>query len=339
MGVKLKDLFETKKTSYEQLAHKRIAIDAFNMLYQFLTTIRMQDGTPLKNSKGNITSHLVGLLARCTNMLEHNIKPIFIYDGTPPELKRAERERRKELKEEAQKKYAQAIQEQDGEQMKKYAGRTVQLTADIISESKELLTALGIPWIQAPSEAEAQAAYIVQRGDADYSASQDYDSLLFGTPKLIRNLGISGKRKRPGSYGYIQIEPEIIVLEEELKRLHITQKQLILLGMIIGTDFNIGGIQGLGPKKGLMKIKEHGEDMDALFADIGWKSEYTYQDVYNTLADMPVTETYTTTQKNIDEQYIHDLLVKRFEFNPQRVQQSIERIQTRSSQKGLAEFF
>lgn len=339
MGVKLKDLVEVQETSFEELSHRVIAIDAFNMLYQFITTIRMRDGTPLKNSKGHVTSHLVGLLARATNMLEHNIKPIFIYDGKTPELKSAERKRRKELKDDAKQKYDKAVADEDVVAMKKYAGRTAKLTEQLIKESQKLLDCLGIPWMTAPAEAEAQAALMARNGDADFCASQDYDALLFGAPKLLRNLNSSGKRKRPGTYSYNNTYPEIITLQDVLDELKITQKQLIMLGMLVGTDFNVGGIHGLGPKKGIKKVKEHGEDIDALFEDVGWDFDADYHEVYDVIANMPVTEEYEITFSSLDEEALKTFLIEEFEFSENRVTNAIEKINSRQQQKGLRDFF
>lgn len=339
MGVKLKDLIEVKETSFEELSHQVIAIDAFNMLYQFITTIRMRDGTPLKNSKGNITSHLVGLLARTTNLLEHNIKPIFIYDGATPELKSAERKRRKKAKQDAKEKYDEAVAAEDVAMMKKYAGRTAKLTPELVKESQRLLDCLGVPWMTAPAEAEAQAALMCKNKDADYCASQDYDSLLFGAPKLLRNLNSSGKRKRPGSYSYNTTYPEIITLSEVLNELEISQKQLIMLGMLVGTDFNVGGIHGLGPKRGLAKVKEHKEDIDALFEDVGWDFDASYQEVYEVLANMPVTNEYDITFKNPDEEKLQEFLIQEFEFSETRVNNALQKIQAKKQQTGLRDYF
>jgi len=228
LGTAISSILEGKKIALDDLAHRVVAVDAYNMLYQFLTTIRMRDGTPLKNSKGQVTSHLVGLFARVTNFMENQLKLVFVYDGEKPRLKQREVEVRAEAKAEAQKKFEEAEAEEDVDKMKKYAGRTARLTKEMVRESQQLLEALGIPWVQAPSEAEAQASHMVSRGDAEYVASQDMDCLLFAAPRMIKNLSITGRRRKPGSNVYYSIEPEIITVEDELKRLELTQEQLIL---------------------------------------------------------------------------------------------------------------
>ena len=341
MGVKLKDILQPTPITLEELSHKIIAVDAYNMLYQFITTIRMRDGTPLKNSKGQPTSHLVGLLSRTSNFLEHQIKPVFIFDGESPKLKEAEQERRAQAKTAAKKKHAQASASGDVEGMKKYAGRTAKLTKEMIAESKQLLEALGVPWIQAPAEAEAQAAVLVRRGDADYVASQDMDCLLFGAPRMIKNLSITGKRKRPGTNSYYTIQPEIIHLEAELARLELSQKQLILLAMLVGTDFNPSGIRGIGPKTALKKVHEHGEDAQKLFADVEWEehNDVSWQEVLRVLQEMPTANDYEITWQAPNPDQLHKLLVDEFEFSAERVNNTANKLVRAQQQKGLRDYF
>lgn len=341
MGTAISSLLNGEETAVEDLAHRVLAIDAYNMLYQFLTTIRTRDGTPLKNSKGRTTSHMVGLFSRITNFMGHQHKLVFVYDGKTPDLKAAEIQRRKSVKQAAAKQLEKATQEDDVVGMKKYAGRTAVLTKDMVKESQQLLDALGIPWVQAPSEAEAQAAYMVRQEVADYVVSQDMDCLLFGAPKMLRNLSISGKRKRPGTSSYYTINPEIITLEKELSRLDITQTQLIALGMLVGTDFNPKGIKGLGPKKGLKLVKESGEDLEKIFTQAEWDEhqEVSWETVYDVIATMPTTNDYTLKWGRIDREAVTTLLVDEFEFSAERVSSALDKLTVAKQQKGLSEFF
>lgn len=341
MGTQISSLLNGKKVGLEDLAGKTLAVDAYNMLYQFLTTIRMRDGTPLKNSKGHVTSHLVGLFNRLTTLMQHRIKFVFVYDGEAPKLKRAEREKRKQAKQEAQDAYDEAVQEEDVESMKKYAGRTARLTEEMITQSQQVLEVLGIPWIQAPSEAEAQAAQVVRNGDADYVASQDMDCLLFGAPHMVRNLSISGKRRRRGSYAYTKVHPEIIDLQALLEKLGIKQDQLIALGMLVGTDFNPGGVKGLGPKRGLKLVEEKGDDLEAIFAEADWDvhNEHDWKDIYRVIKEMPVTDEYEIAFKDVDLAQAHEVLVDEFEFSAKRVDNALSELQATTAQKGLDDFF
>ena len=216
MGIKLRELSSPKKIKINDLAGNVIAIDGFNTLYQFLTTIRGQSGEPLMDSKGRITSHLTGLFYRNINLLIANIKPIYVLDGKPSILKKIIIEKRKETREKMKEKYYQALEEGKIEEAKKYARSTIRINEPIINDCKKILELMGIPVIDAPSEGEAAAAYLTDIDVASLTASQDYDSLLFGAKRLVRNLNTSGRRRMQKSSKYINTEPEIIELNEFL---------------------------------------------------------------------------------------------------------------------------
>jgi flap endonuclease-1 len=343
MGINIKDLIIKKEIDLDYLNGKTLAVDSFNMLYQFLTTIRQRDGTPLMDSQGRVTSHLSGLFSRSAKFMEKGIKLAFVFDGEPPHLKKAERERRRGLKEEAQAKYKIAVEKKDVEEMKKYASRTAMLSAEMVNEAKELISALGMPVIQAPSEGEAQAAHLVKRGDAFASVSQDFDSLLYCCPKLVRNLSVAGKRKRAGASSYDTIKPEIIDLSENLNNLGIDKEQLIALAMLIGTDYNIGGIKGIGPKTGLKLVKQHGSDFDSLFHEVKWDNyfECPWSEVFYLFKKMPVTDDFSLDWRMPDEAKIKEILVEQHNFSEERVNSSLSKLSKRKEakkQKGLGEW-
>ncbi|MEM2083453.1 MAG: flap endonuclease-1 [Nitrososphaerota archaeon] len=260
MGVKIREIIPPEAIAtieLENLNGKAIAFDAYNILYQFLSIIRSQDGKPLMDSKGRITSHLSGLFFRTINFIEKGIKPVFVFDGRPPELKRVTVEEREEIRKEAEALYKEYLEKGEIEEARKYAIRSAQLNEEIINSAKKLIELMGNPCIQAPSEGEAQAAYLALKGDVYASASQDMDSLLFGSPRLVRNLSIVGKRRLPGKKAYVEVKPEIIYLDKMLNVLKINRKELIDIGILVGTDY-AEGIYGIGPKKALKLIKEYG---------------------------------------------------------------------------------
>ncbi|MHB1908353.1 MAG: flap endonuclease-1 [Nitrososphaerales archaeon] len=257
MGVNLRDIAEPKQISLEDLKDRTLAIDAFNTLYQFLSIIRGESGDLLRDSSGNVTSHLSGLFYRNMNLLNSGIHLVYVFDGEPPKLKHAEIERRKEIKKQAAALYSDALERSDLVAAKKFASATARLDDAMIADAKKLLDLMGIPWIQAPSEGEATAAHLSREGLVDYAASQDYDSLLFGAPKLVRNVTISGKRKLPNRNVRIDVIPEIVILEDVLKRNALTREQLIEVAMILGTDFNRGGFKGIGPVTALKLVKRY----------------------------------------------------------------------------------
>ncbi len=344
MGIAITELLKSDEISFEELRDKKIAIDAFNMLYQFLSTIRQRDGSLLSDSKGNITSHLVGLFARTTNLMEKGLKLFFVFDGQIPELKQEERERRKAIKQDAQRKYEIAAEKEDLKNMKKFASRTSILTPEMVEEAKGLISALGLPIVQAPSEGEAQASYMVRKDDAYCVVSQDIDSLLFGSPILIRNLSISGKRKKSDSLAYITTKPEKIVLAENLNTLGIDNDQLIALAMLVGTDYNKGGIKGIGPKNALKLVKQHGKDFDTLFKQCKWNDFFNFEwnEVYYLIKNMNVTDDYVLEWNEIDENKVLDILVDKHDFSRERVEKNLSKLlksKKSKEQKGLKDFF
>lgn len=276
MGLDLKPLVKSSPIMISELSGKVIAIDAYNTIYQFLATIRGITGELLTNNNGEVTSHLSGLFYRNVNLLAEDIKLIYIFDGEPSPLKSKEIDRRRQVKQDAFNKYQEAITAGRFEDARKYGQATSVLTDKMVEESKMILTLLGIPYIQAPSEGEAAAAQLTQSNIAFACASQDYDSLLFGAKRLIRNLAISGKRKVPNRNVYVDIEPEIIEQQQLLNETGLNLEQLVDIGILIGTDFNPGGIPGIGPKTALKLVREHNklekiEKIEASLANIPYK--------------------------------------------------------------------
>jgi flap endonuclease-1 len=257
MGLDLKPLVKSSPIMIPELSGKVIAVDAYNTIYQFLATIRGTTGELLTNNNGEVTSHLSGLFYRNVNLLVENVKLIYIFDGKPSPLKSKEIDRRRQVKQDAFNKYQEAITAGRFEDARKYGQATSVLTDKMVEESKMILTLLGIPYIQASSEGEAAAAQLTQSNIAFACASQDYDSLLFGAKRLIRNLAISGKRKVPNRNVYVDIEPEIIEQQQFLNETGLNLEQLVDVGILIGTDFNPGGIPGIGPKTALKLVREH----------------------------------------------------------------------------------
>ena len=259
MGLDLKSLLIREKTKLESFGNKIVAIDAYNAIYQFLAIIRGPEGLHLTDSNGRVTSHLTGLFYRNINFLSLGIKPVYVFDGKPPSMKSAEIEHRKQIKKDATIKYERAVSEGKMDDARKYAQQTTSMKDGMVDDSKKLLELFGIPYIQAPSEGEATAALLTQTGHADIAASQDFDSILFGAKKLVRNFTNSGRRKLPNRNTYIEVEPEVIDYKKNLEELGITGEQLIDVGILIGTDFNPEGFERVGPKTAIKMIREHGK--------------------------------------------------------------------------------
>ncbi|MBW2990001.1 flap endonuclease-1 [Candidatus Woesearchaeota archaeon] len=344
MGVAITDLIIRKEIGIDELAGKILVVDAPMWAYQFLTSIRQPDGSPLSDSKGNTTSHLIGFSSRVPKLMEKGIRMAFCFDGKAPELKRRERERRKGLKIEAERRYDEAAKKKDLGEMKKYASRTARLTKDMIAESKRLLEAFGLPVIESPSEAEAQAAHIAKKKDAFAVATSDADTLMFGAPRIVRNLNLAGKRKRTSKLAYETIKPELVDLADNLNNMGIDNDQLIALSMLVGTDYNIGGIKGIGPKNALKLVKKYKSDFDSLFKDSEWGEyfDFSWTDVFYLIKKMPVTDSYKLEWKAIDSDKAVKILVEDHDFSEERVSNMLSRLLKESEkkkQKGLGDFF
>jgi flap endonuclease-1 len=322
MGVNLKDIIPHRKINFEDLKGKVIAIDALNSLYQFLASIRQPDGTPLMDSQKRVTSHLSGLLYRTVRLINLGIKPVYVFDGEHPELKKQEIEQRRERKAEAEKEWKKAISEKRLEDAKKFAKRTSKFTDEMLEDSKTLLDLMGVPHVQAPSEGEAQCVHLCEKGDAWATGSQDYDSLLLGTKRLIRGLTLSGS-----------FELELISLEETLKNLNITREQLIDIAILVGTDFN-EGIKGIGPKKALKIVKE--DKLNEL------KIDFNFQKVREIFLKPKVTDDYKINFQEPDTEKLVEFLCKEHDFSETRVRKAAGNLKDalkELSQKDLSAWF
>jgi len=339
MGVDIGSLFRWEKISYKDLKDRVIAIDAHNVLHQFLSSIRQRDGTPLKNSRGEITSHLTGIFHRTANLVDEKIRPIYVFDGKPHPLKQKTLDVRRKRKEFAEKEWKQALKAGDIKKAKSMAQQTSRVTDEIIKQSKELLDALGIPYIQAPSEGEAQASYMVKKGDAFAVGSQDFDCLLIGSPVLVTNLTSSGRRKLPGKEAYTKVFPKQIRLKSNLKSLGITQKQLVDMAIMIGTDFN-EGIKGIGPKKSLNLIKKNGNVENAI-ATVGSDNVPSFdeiKEIRKIFLDPEVKKSYSINWASADKDLVINILCDRHQFKKERVEPILEKysnVETMMKQKTL----
>jgi len=321
MGVDIGNLFRKEKISFNDLHDRVVIIDAHNVLHQFLASIRQRDGTPLKDSKGRITSHLLGLFHRTANIVEARIRPVYVFDGTPHPLKAKTLKNRKERKEKAEIEWKEAIEKGDIEKAKTKAQQTSRVTDEIVKQSKELLDALGIPYVQAPSEGESQASYMVKKGDAYAVGSQDFDCLLVGSPILVRNLTSSSRRKLPGKKAYVKVYPTQIRLDQNLKALGISHKQLVDMAILIGTDFN-DGVKGIGSKRSLDLIKKTGNIENAV-ATIGGDNAPTFdeiKEVRKIFLEPKVTDDYSLRWSVPDNEKIIKLLCDEHHFTSERIE-------------------
>ena len=245
----------------------------------------------------------------------------------------------------AKERYEKAKQREDFLAMRRYRSQLVRLNDKMIEESKELLTAMGMAVVQAPSEGEAEAAYLCRiRREIYASASQDYDSLLFGAPRLIQNLTLARKRKTFS--GFIEIRPEIIELEKLLNTLGINLDQLICLGILVGTDYNPKGIPGIGQKKALQIVKKFKQpvlifkSIEERILGLPEEDRFNWKDIFE-LFHKPAVKDEEFEFKKINEEKIKEILIKEHNFSEERVEKQLKRLRNiteKNKQKGLGDW-
>jgi flap endonuclease-1 len=342
VGVKLGDLVEARKIAIDDLTGRAVAFDGNNILYQFLSIIRGRSGEPLRDQHGRVTSHLSGLIYRNSNLMEAGVKIVYVFDGRPHRFKRTVIKQRQETRKRAVKRYEKAVKEGDAEKARRYGQQAVLATTDIIEDAKTLLTHMGIPWVQAPGEGEAQTAYMAAKGDVWGAASQDFDSLLYGAPRHIRNLSITGRRKLPRKNVYIKIEPELLELDKIMRDLEISRDQLIDIGILVGTDYNPKGIRGVGPKTALKLVKEHGT-LEGVIPHIK-DAEFPHpvEEIRELFKNPRTTDDYDLEWSKPDTAAIIGFLCGEHSFSQSRVMNAVEKMNrgyARTSQKTTLDRF
>ena len=328
MGVKFKDIVSPEEISLKDLEGRTVAIDAYNTIYQFLSGIRQRDGSPLMDQNGNVTSHLSGILYRTASIVDKGIKPIYVFDGDSSEHKAKTLEQRRAIKEEAMEKWEEAKAAGNIEEARKFAIRTSRMSPYILESSKKLLDYMGIPYVQAEGEGEAQGAYMVEQGDAWAVASQDYDCLLFGAPRIVRNLTLSG--------GLSNLE--YLELEKVLNDIDLTREQLIDVALMVGTDFN-EGIHGIGAKTGLKLIRNNSLE-DILVQKGITEVEVEPDELRDIFLKHDVNTDYEIKFKSAKKDKLVEFMCEEHGFSESRVLNVTEKLKKLSStQKSLEDWF
>ena len=321
MGVAIGSLIEDckKRIDLSEFKGQKFGFDAYNMLYQFVTTIRGIDGEPLKNEKGEITSHYSGIFYRISNVLSNGITPVFVYDGISHELKNKTKQDRRDRRAIAKEKLDKAILEEDIENMNRFARQSATIDGKIIDESKELLEAMGVSCFTAPGEAEAQISYMTANNQVDYCVSQDFDCLLFGSPNLLKNIGASGKRKVPFKKVYIDVYPYVIESEQVFSKLGITREKLIWMSMLIGTDFN-NKVEGIGPNTALKLVQENNsfEDILKQLKEKNKEIDFDYKEIQDIFLNPNIEKDPIFEKQTFNRQKIEHILVDKAGFEEKR---------------------
>ncbi|KAI3388121.1 hypothetical protein SNEBB_001181 [Seison nebaliae] len=278
---------ENKLNSY---FGRRIAIDASMSIYQFLVAVR-QDGSNLTGTDGETTSHLIGLFYRTIRLADNGIKPVYVFDGKAPEMKSLELKKRAEKRSEAEKELTEAKTKGDVEMIDKFSKRLVKVTKVHVEECQNLLKLMGIPFVIAPCEAEAQCAELVKGGEVYGAGTEDMDCLTFGTPVLLRHLNASeAKKMNIQQFDYQKI----------LQDLNFTSTQFIDLCILLGCDY-CESIRGIGPKRAVELIKKY-SDIETIIKNLdkkkyGVPDDWQYEKARQLFVEHPVT-----SAKELDEQ-------------------------------------
>lgn len=319
VGLPFRELVTPQELPWSALAGRSLAVDAYNAIYQFLAQIRQADGQPFSDPKGRPTSHLMGLFYRTTSILAQGVRPVWVFDGKPPELKAGTLRSRFLAKERAESEWKEALAAGDLERARRKAAGTSRLTRPMAEEAKELLRALGVPTVQAPSEGEAEAALLARRGVVWAAASEDYDSLLFGAPRLVRGLAARSR-------GGVAPAAQIIDRELLLSTLGVSAEELLLVGVLVGTDFN-DGAKGFGPKRALKLAQQH----------LGWEESLKraglvpaeVEPVRELFLHPETTDALVEEGRPIDEEAVERLLVDEHAFSRERVRSALGRARQR----------
>ena len=317
----LRQLAALSEVDWDEVAGSVVAVDAHNWLYRYLTTtVKWTNDEVYTTAAGEEVANLVGVVQGLPKFFDHDLTPVFVFDGGVTELKDDEVAARREQRERAEERRAEAEERGDAVEAARLEARTQRLTDVILETTRELLARLDVPVVDAPAEGEAQAAYMARRGDADYAGSEDYDTLLFGAPLTLRQLTSKGR-------------PELMDLEATLDRHGISWEGLIDVAILCGTDFN-PGVDGVGPKTALRAIAEHGDLWAALDAE-GWQVANADR-VRKLFRDPPVTDDYTLDgDVDPDVAAAREYVIEDWEVDAAEVERGFERIEDALVQTGL----
>jgi flap endonuclease-1 len=317
----LRSLAALSEVGFDELEGSVVAVDAHNWLYRYLTTtVKWTSDEVYTTRGGEEVANLVGLVQGLPKFFEHDLVPVFVFDGGVTDLKEDEIESRRERKEKARERLETAREEGDTIEAARLEARTQRLTGVIHETTRGLLDRLDVPYVEAPAEGEAQASYMNRRGEVDYVGSEDYDTLLFGAPLTLRQLTSKG-------------DPELMDLDATLERHGVTWEQLVDVGILCGTDFN-PGVDGIGPKTALKAVKEHGDLWGVLEArDLHVPNADRIRGLF---LDPPVTDEYEfDVDLDPDVAAARAYVTDEWEVDPDEVDRGFERIEESLAQTGL----
>ena len=316
----LRDLAVIEEVSFDELGGSVVAIDAHNWLYRYLTTtVKWTSETAYTTADGTEVANLIGVVQGLPKFFEHDITPVFVFDGAVTDLKADEVEKRREQRQQYEDDLEAARERGDRIAVARLESRTQRLTETIIETTRKLLSLLDVPIVDAPAEGEAQCAHMARRQTVDYAGTEDYDALLFGSPLTLRQLTSKG-------------DPELMDLEATLAKHDLSWEQLVDAAILCGTDFN-EGISGIGPKTAVTLLHEHGSLDDVLR---NREETIDHADRLQQLfLDPPVRDVSPATEINPDLDAARSFVIEQWEVEPTEVERGFERIESSLVQTGL----
>ncbi len=319
----LRDLAVIEDVSFADLGDSVVAVDAHNWLYRYLTTtVKWTSEAKYTTSDGTEVANLLGAVQGLPKFFEHDLTPVFVFDGAVTELKEDEIEDRREQREQYEEALEEARERGDTVAIARLESRTQRLTETIIETTRELLELLDVPVVDAPAEGEAQCAYMARQGTVDYAGTEDYDALLFGAPYTLRQLTSSG-------------DPELMDFQATLDKHGLTWEQLVDVAILCGTDFN-PGISGVGPKTAVKLVNEHGD----LFGALEARDEHIEQAdrLRSLFLDPAVEDIQVDTDIDPDVDAAREYVTETWEVDPDEVERGFERIENSLVQTGLGDW-
>jgi flap endonuclease-1 len=317
----LRELAVVEAVAFEEIAGSIVAVDAHNWLYRYLTTtVRWTSDDAYTTADGTEVANLIGVVRGLPKFFEHDLTPVFVFDGAVTELKDDEIRARREQREQYETQLDEARERGDEIAVSRLESRTQRLTDTIVETTRELLELLDVPVVDAPAEGEAQAAHMARHGSVDYTGTEDYDALLFGSPLTLRKLTSDG-------------DPELMDFDATLDALDLTWEQLVDVAILCGTDFN-EGVDGVGPKTAVDLLREHG-DLWSVFETEGYAIDRA--DRIRELFLDPAVDRSATFDADVDPDVdaARAYVIDEWGVDPGEVGRGFERIEASLVQTGL----
>jgi len=312
--MSISDFANPTEVRCTSLSGERVVFDGYIQMYKFLTSIR-RDGDYVRNSNGDVISHLIGLYNRIGSHLANGVQPIFVFDGPPPDMKQRTIDARVERKNEAEKLMEQAKQNGNTDDAEKYAARTTSVEPAFVESACEMFDALGVPYMEAPSEADPQCAHLVRSGEADYICTTDYDVFCYNDQNAAFIKQFSGDTC------------QIVSLQQMLNEMEINYDQYRWTRIIAGTDYNDSPSR-VAWKRALNMTQDAESFERAIDAAVEWDAEIDtdrYRAVYDWFQN-PTVGDWSPTHEPTDPEAVREVMIEKYHLQQSQVENKLDEI-------------